>query len=120
MTTIGSIGIGLFVLVIVWIVALIVFVVGIKLQSNIAWIALASATCLTVLLLIIPTEKQFKTVEEPELKVTIYFNMLLMYCTSFIFISGQGLPNNLQKSSAGIPCSVRRIWCPIVFHFTLH
>lgn len=60
MTTIGSIGIGLFILLIVWIVAIIIFVIGIKLQSNIAWIALGSASLLTVILLCIPTEKHQK------------------------------------------------------------
>lgn len=70
MTTIGNIGIGLFVLIIVWILALIVFVVGVKFQSNIAWIALGTAAALTAVFLIIPTEKPDQIVDESDIEVT--------------------------------------------------
>ncbi|CAG9766949.1 unnamed protein product [Ceutorhynchus assimilis] len=58
MATVGSIGIGLLILIILWIITLIVFVVGIKLQSNIAWIVLGLVSVFTITLLCIPTEKQ--------------------------------------------------------------
>lgn len=67
---IGTIGIGLFVLIIVWIVALIVFVFGVKYKSNIAWIALGLATSLTIILVLIPVEKS-NLLEEPQ-EVTLY------------------------------------------------
>ncbi|KAJ8975066.1 hypothetical protein NQ317_005783 [Molorchus minor] len=67
--TIGNIGIGLLLLIIIWIAALIVFVVGVKLQSNISWIALGSATAITVLLLIIPADRKNRPVNEPEINV---------------------------------------------------
>ncbi|XP_044254070.1 transmembrane protein 218-like [Tribolium madens] len=53
---IGSIGVGLFVLIILWILTLIIFVVGIKYQNNIAWIILIVTTILTITLIIIPLE----------------------------------------------------------------
>lgn len=69
MTTIGNIGIGLLILLILWIITIIIFVVGIKLQRNIAWIALGLSSSLTVILLCIPTEKQYNLVE-PEFVVS--------------------------------------------------
>lgn len=57
MSTAGNIGFGLLTLLILWIVTLIIFVIAIKLQSNIAWIALGLTSAVTVILLIIPTEK---------------------------------------------------------------
>ncbi|KAH1019249.1 hypothetical protein HUJ04_009093 [Dendroctonus ponderosae] len=57
MATIGNIGFGLLILLVLWIITIIVFVVAIKLQSNIAWVALGLSTALTVVLLTIPTEK---------------------------------------------------------------
>lgn len=63
MTTIGSIGIGLFVLIILWILALIVFVVAIRNQSNFGWFAVSVALITTVILIIIPTEKQEQHLE---------------------------------------------------------
>ncbi|KAJ8927479.1 hypothetical protein NQ314_020076 [Rhamnusium bicolor] len=88
MTTIGNIGIGLLLLIIVWIIALIVFVVGVKLQSNISWIALGSATVLTILLLIIPTDKKHQPIEEPEDILRdygiIYKNLFL----AFLWLTG--------------------------------
>lgn len=58
MATIGNIGFGLLILLILWIITIIVFVVAIKLQSNIAWVALGLSSAFTVVLLTIPTEKQ--------------------------------------------------------------
>lgn len=55
--TIANIGIGLFILLLLWIGALLIFVVGVKLQSNISWVALVSATFITIVLLLIPTNK---------------------------------------------------------------
>lgn len=89
MTTIGNIGIGLFLLIIVWIVALIVFVVGVKLQSNISWVALGTATSLTLLLIIIPTDKKYQQVEEPE---TIVSNDVhVLNHNDMIYFLGKGL-----------------------------
>jgi len=83
MTTIGNIGLGLFILLIVWIVTIIVFVIGIKLQSNIAWIALGSATALTVILLCIPTEKHNKVPVELDIVekdyIIVYKNCILAF-----------------------------------------
>lgn len=81
MTTIGNIGIGLFLLIIVWIIALIVFVIGVKLQSNISWVALGTATSLTLLLIIIPTDKKYQQVEEPE---TIEKDYMIIYKNIFL------------------------------------
>lgn len=63
MTTIGSIGIGLFVLIILWILALIVFVVAVRNQSNFGWFAVSVALITTIILIIIPTEKQEQQLE---------------------------------------------------------
>lgn len=63
MTTVGSIGIGLFVLIILWILALIVFVVAVRNQSNYGWFAVNIALITTVILIIIPTEKQEQQLE---------------------------------------------------------
>lgn len=57
MTTVGNVGIGLLFLLILWIITLIVFVVGVKFQSNISWITLGLATTITIILLIIPIDK---------------------------------------------------------------
>lgn len=57
MTTIGSIGIGLFILIIVWILALIIFVFAVRAQSNFGWVALGVAALVTVVLISIPTQK---------------------------------------------------------------
>lgn len=57
MTTIGNIGIGLFILLLLWIGTLIIFVIGVKLQSNLSWIALVLASLITVVLLLFPTNK---------------------------------------------------------------
>ncbi|KAG5897927.1 hypothetical protein JTB14_014041 [Gonioctena quinquepunctata] len=80
MTTIGNVGIGLFVLLILWIITLIIFVVGVRLQSNISWITLGSATAITIILLIVPTDKgtpleEFDAVEKDY--CIIYKNLLL-------------------------------------------
>lgn len=58
--TIGNIGVGLFILLILWIGALVIFVIGVKLQSNISWIVLVSATLFTVILLLIPTSSNIQ------------------------------------------------------------
>ncbi|KAL3266611.1 hypothetical protein HHI36_010775 [Cryptolaemus montrouzieri] len=82
MTTIGSIGIGLLILIIVWILALGIFVVGVKLQSNIAWIALGSAAVITIILISIPVEKHKpkEKIETEEKDYTqIYKNLLLAF-----------------------------------------
>lgn len=57
MTTVGSIGIGLLMLIVVWIVALAIFVIAVKLQSNLAWIALITAALITITLVSFPVEK---------------------------------------------------------------
>lgn len=85
MTTIGNIGIGLFLLIILWIVALIVFVFGVKLQSNISWVALGTATSLTLLLIIIPTDKKYQLAEEPEIIVSNCVLILKFNFTHNIF-----------------------------------
>lgn len=64
MTTIGSIGVGLFILIIIWIFALLAFVVAVRTQSNFGWIALAAATIITITLIVIPTEKPQKTPDD--------------------------------------------------------
>lgn len=64
MTTIGSIGIGLFVLIILWIVALIIFVVAVRNQSNFGWFAVGVALITTVILITIPTEKHLQPLED--------------------------------------------------------
>lgn len=63
MTTVGNVGIGLLILLILWIIALIVFVVGVKFQSNISWITLGLATTVTIILLVIPIDKGEPRVE---------------------------------------------------------
>lgn len=63
MTTIGSVGIGLFVLIILWILALIVFVVAIRNDSNFGWFTVSVTFITTVILIIIPTEKQEQPLE---------------------------------------------------------
>ncbi|CAG9819678.1 unnamed protein product [Phaedon cochleariae] len=77
---IGNIGIGLFILILLWIITLVVFVIGVKLQSNISWITLGSATAITILLVIIPTDKgtpveEFESTEKDY--CIIYKNLLL-------------------------------------------
>ncbi|KAK9891547.1 hypothetical protein WA026_015509 [Henosepilachna vigintioctopunctata] len=90
MTTIGSIGIGLLILIIIWILALVVFVVGVKIQSNIAWIAISLATIGTICLVSLPVEKHFKhqyTSETEEKDYTqIYKNLVLIFmvCSAVI------------------------------------
>lgn len=61
MSTAGNIGFGLLTLLLLWIVTLIIFVIAIKLQSNIAWIALGLTSAVTIILLIIPTGKPENT-----------------------------------------------------------
>lgn len=68
MTTIGSIGIGLFILIIVWILALIIFVFAVRAQNNFGWVALGIAALVTIVLISIPTQKANQQ-EEFETKV---------------------------------------------------
>jgi len=56
MTTIGGVGIGFYLLGIVWILAIIFFVITIPLESNLGWVGLTAATIFTILLVLIPTE----------------------------------------------------------------
>lgn len=69
---IGTIGVGLFVLIIVWILALIVFVVGIKFDNNFAWLSLSTAAILTVTLVLIPIENPKELVKETDNLVSSY------------------------------------------------
>lgn len=69
MTTIGNIGIGLFILLLLWIGTLIIFVIGVKLQSNLSWIALVLATFITVVLLLFPINKNLLE-EEVDINVS--------------------------------------------------
>lgn len=57
MTTVGNIGIGLFILIIIWILALFIFVLAVRTQSNLGWLAVGTAFCITLILILIPTEK---------------------------------------------------------------
>lgn len=57
MATVGSIGIGLFLLIILWAAALLAFVIAVQFQSNFGWIALFIAACVTIVLIVIPLEK---------------------------------------------------------------
>lgn len=56
MGTVGSIGVGLFILIILWIIALIVFVISAKLQANFGWVALFIVTLITIILVALPIE----------------------------------------------------------------
>lgn len=79
MTIIGNIGIGIFILTILWILTLFIVVIGVRLQSNISWIILGLATAITILLLIIPTDKeiQLNKLDIEEDYWFIYKNILL-------------------------------------------
>lgn len=79
MTTIGSIGIGLFVLIVFWIVALILFVIAVRNQSNFGWFAVGFALMLTIILIIIPTEKQEQHLEEFVVTVSTETSYFLFY-----------------------------------------
>lgn len=81
MTTIGNIGIGLFILLLLWIGALIIFVVGVKLQSNLSWIALVLATFITIVLLLFPTNKSLLQEE-----IDIDVSNILKVCEQFIMM----------------------------------
>ena len=69
MPTVGNIGIGLFVLIILWIVSLSVFVYFIREQSSIGWFTVITATLVTVILISIPLQPK-QLVEEIEVSVT--------------------------------------------------
>lgn len=66
MTTIGNIGIGLFILIIIWILALFIFVLAVRTQSNLGWFAVGTAFCITVILILIPTEKLNEVTQDTE------------------------------------------------------
>lgn len=84
MTTIGNIGIGLFILLLLWIGALIIFVVGVKLQSNLSWIALVLATFITIVLLLFPTNKSLLQ-EEIDIDVSNIFKSMNNFIIMYIF-----------------------------------
>jgi len=79
MTTIGSIGVGLFILIIIWILALIVFVIAVRTQSNLGWFALGAATLLTVILVVIPTDKPQKSPDD----IPTLVNYDIFCCVSY-------------------------------------
>lgn len=78
MTTIGSIGIGLFVLIILWCLALILFVIAVRNQSNFGWFVVGIALIITIILITIPTEKQEQPLED----------FVVTVSTVLIFFSG--------------------------------
>lgn len=84
--TIGGIGLGLFILLITWLIAIVIFVIGIKLQNNVSWIALGLATIFTIILLCIPTKKETEEIklqfEEKDYTI-IYKNLIVI----FLFLS---------------------------------
>lgn len=73
MSTAGNIGFGLLTLLILWILTLIIFVIAIKLQSNIAWIALGLTSAVTIVLLVIPTEKPEDTPQLGDVVSCVFF-----------------------------------------------
>ncbi|CAH1992128.1 unnamed protein product [Acanthoscelides obtectus] len=87
MTTVGNVGIGLLILIFVWIVALVLFIVGVKLQNNISWIALGCATIISILLLVIPTDKR-RPAEETETTEKDYTDIYKKIFVGFIWLSG--------------------------------
>lgn len=115
---VGSIGVGLLVLIIVWILALIIFVVGIKFQNNVAWVSLSSATVLTILLIVIPLDTHSKVVEDSDNLVCLLLiiNSLLI---SYVFL-GKGL----QFHTSFDPLIFLNFKCLnrfyIFLYFTLH
>jgi ABC-type Na+ efflux pump permease subunit len=84
---VGSIGVGLLVLIIVWILALIIFVVGIKFQNNVAWVSLSSATVLTILLIVIPLDTHSKVVEDSDNLEKDYSFIHRLILLSFLILS---------------------------------
>lgn len=66
MTTVGNIGIGLFILIVIWILALIIFVLAVRTQSYLGWLAVGTAFCVTIILILIPTEKPHVAIEDTE------------------------------------------------------
>lgn len=84
---VGSIGVGLLILILVWIIAIIVFVIGVKLQNNISWIVLISATVFTAILVLFPleTNSNQKRLEVTENSVNNLFKSKLSYDKLFRF-----------------------------------
>lgn len=68
MTRVGDIGIGIFVLIAIWIVTLFILVHSIRSQNNVGWIMLAISTCITVTLVIIPTDSKYKDPQSDQVK----------------------------------------------------
>lgn len=64
MSTVGSIGIGLFILILVWILALLIFVFAVRNQSNFGWFAVGTALLFTIIIIFIPVEKQEQITQE--------------------------------------------------------
>jgi len=87
MTTIGSIGVGLFILIIIWILALVAFVFAVRVQSNLGWFALAAATVLTLILVVIPTEKHRTEVEDLPVLEKDYSYTYRSLLLSFLILS---------------------------------
>lgn len=91
MTTVGNIGIGLLILIIVWIIALIFFVISVHQQSNLGWIGLGAATVLTLILTLIPIEDKSNNLNDlvPEEKdySQIYKYLLLGILTTCAILS---------------------------------
>lgn len=69
MSTIGGVGIGLLILLILWISTLIIFVICVKLQNNLGWIFLFVTSIITLILLAIPLEDKKKQ----EIFITIVY-----------------------------------------------
>ncbi|GJQ87619.1 hypothetical protein Trydic_g17447 [Trypoxylus dichotomus] len=105
MTRIGDIGIGIFILIILWIATLIILVHSIRAQNNVGWISLAISTCITITLVIIPTdskEKEYKEYDQNNDYTFIYKTALLTLLTISAILA-QCLkaclrPNLLQRS----------------------
>lgn len=87
MTTIGNIGIGLFILIIVWISTLIIFFIAVKTQSNLGWVAIGIALLITLILVLIPVEKINKAeAEEADTSVSSPFIKIKLVGLRTIFI----------------------------------
>lgn len=84
MSTAGSIGFGLLTLLILWILTLIIFVIAIKLQSNIAWIALGLTSAVTIVLLVIPTEKPEDTPQLGDVVSFVCFSLKFLQTVCFL------------------------------------
>lgn len=86
MTTVGNVGIGLFILIILWILALIIFVIAVKTQSNLGWFALGIAAVVTIILTTIPTEHQETQKILSYDYSYVYRSVLLWFLITSVFI----------------------------------